>query len=290
MKTTVPYPLQRGMRWTRQKKRSVRPACAWTICCTLAISGCANTRIPADWPSFEESGVKGECISLAGQYSNTPLDRAYRESSGYRTEGGEGAHDYRLSQILGHLTPVAPAAHEQIMYMTIQFNDTNRIVISGNNQETGNTAISITLFREGDNAANLDETESTHFGCKNGFIHISRIGWAPITPIIAAGIFKNAYIRMRKSVDGSLIVNSSSDVYGTLPLVPVPITGSIEGFDTWYRFEPYTPQPNESDFSVNGKHVESEPGDHHDAKVPGDTFLNCFSSGERKWAYRSKCD
>jgi len=272
------------------EKRPVRQACAWATCCTLAIAGCANTRIPADWPAFEQSEVKGECISLAGQYSNDPVDRAYREPSGFRTTGGESAHDYRLSQILGHLTLVDPAAHEKIRYLTIQFDDADRVLISGNHQETGTPAINITLLREGNNVENPDETESARFTCKNGFVHISRFGWAPITPIIAAGIFKNASIRMRKSVDGSLVVNSSSDMYGTLPLIPVPITGSIEGFDTWYRFVPYTTHPGESDFSVKSKHVESEPSDRHGAPVQGDTYLNCFSGGERKWVYRSKCD
>ena len=223
-----------------------RYVCTWIACYTLALSGCINTRIPADWPSFTQSDDKGECAALTGQYSNSPVDWAYREPSAFRTVGGQGAHDYWLSQLFGPLASVAPADHENIKYITIQTDGADRILIRGTLQETGKNAISLTLLRNSNDAAGPDETEFAKFSCENGFVHISRFGWAPITPMIAAGIFRNAYIRLRRAVDGSLIVNVRSDDYATLPLIPVPITPSIEGFDSWYMFEHYHQQSSKS--------------------------------------------
>jgi hypothetical protein len=212
----------------------------------LALSGCASTRIPADWPTFGQSETNGECISLAGQYSNIPADRAYREPSAFRKVGGKGAHDYRLSQILESLTLVLPSDHELIMHIDIQLVGANRVIISGSHQNNESVGISTTLLQAGKVSANPDDAEFSYFTCKNGFVHISLTSWMPITPYAAAGFFNFRYIRMRKAVDGSLIVNASSDMHVTLPLIPVPITGSTEGFDTWYRFEPYTTQSGEN--------------------------------------------
>ena len=202
------------------------------------ISGCASMRVPSssvptEWDHLLQSDAKDACADISGNYSNSP-------------DAGGWDVNRRLSELFDLFRHSFDRySNQEIAFLTIQSFGSDLILINGTHRETGENALSVALVNMAAKAEVPEGAVIIDFSCDSGFVNISGRGWLPIIVYAPVGIMSLSALRIRKLVDGSLIVNYGRSTTGTLPLVPVvPFVGTSETSNEWYRFQPHQSRSN----------------------------------------------